>query len=112
VSVLEPQVISRRLGVLYDDLSQSPPEAECSAAVARVYNALLAECRTLYSEDPVVKSMGAIRPQPDGTGFPTLRTVQILVGQLRAAFPESSKGTGGSGKGATGSEQSAGARRT
>jgi hypothetical protein len=80
-------VIQRRLDALHSDLAESPDQ-ECAIAVARVFNALLAEVRGHFETDPVIKSMAALRPSSDDGKLPSVRTVQTLVGQLRAALPD------------------------
>ena len=85
---LDKNAISSRLSALYADLAASPPEEECSPQIARVFNALLAETRQHLETDPVIKSVGALRPTPDDGNLPSLRTVQTLVGQLNAALTQ------------------------
>jgi hypothetical protein len=82
--------LGARLEVLYRDLAEVPQEAACSPQVARVFNALLAESRTRLADDPIVKSMGSLRPDQgeERSGFPSMATVRILVGQLRTAVDE------------------------
>src|SRR4051794_4954768 len=74
---MRPEDVRVRLEALYRDLSDFPAHIPCPTPVARVYNALLAETRDgLSAEDPVIKALSALRPDPaDKSGGNTATAV-------------------------------------
>lgn len=94
---LAPDMIKTRLEALHDELEQLDARSACAWPVARVFNALLAETRALMADDPVVSSMGSVKPA-DKTGVHSVAengTVRTLARQLSTALE--SNGAAGAG---------------
>jgi hypothetical protein len=83
---LTTHVLRERLEALHDDLANSDSSERCSVSVVRVFNALVAEVREHLSDDPVVKVIAPIWPIDDESKLPSISSLQVLAGQLRAAL--------------------------
>lgn len=84
---LTTHVLRERLEALHDDLANHQGGSDhCSVAVARVFNALVAEVREQLADDPVVKVITPIWPIEDESKLPPVASVLVLAGQLRAAL--------------------------
>jgi hypothetical protein len=93
VAGMTAHVLRERLEALHDDLGSAAAGEACSAAIARVFNALLSEAREQLGDDQIVKSIHPIWPIDDESDLPSLASVQVLAGQLRAALgPRSPRG--------------------
>jgi len=79
-------VVRERLDALHADLAHGPPGERCSAGIGRVFNALLLDVQEQLGEDPVVRTINPIWPLDDESTLPTFASVNVLVGQLRAAL--------------------------
>src|SRR4051794_11199219 len=80
--------LDKRLTALYEDLGNLPAEAPCPWPVARVFNTLLAETRTVLPEDPVVLAIGSLRVSDKQQTMTTTPygAVRTLVRQLSVAM--------------------------